>query len=468
LIGNRIKGIQRTVLLGQMTAASILFWVWAWLLDTSIPGYELVGIQIYFHYHLALLAGFIFYSLRRNPNRLGVVNLTAMNSVRSSHEQFFCAVGMLLVYLVISKDDLISRMFLVTYLFLLYVQLLSLNKWLPQALCRLLFKESRAQNVLLVGRPVDESRLRTWLEEAAEYGCRVVGRLTDTASDGRLDEYQILGGWGDLKEVCEEEDLDMIIALRLPESEERRQELSALAEEKRLRLLIINDMVESFGHSLTYFQHHGMDFMSLRAEPLEDPFNRAGKRVFDIVFSLMVLVFVLPVVSLLVAVFQAIQSPGPLFYRQDRSGLNNELFTILKFRTMRVGHGADSTQATEQDERVFAFGRFMRRISLDELPQFWNVFKGEMSVVGPRPHMPEHDELFSRALSDYYVRNYIRPGLTGLAQVRGFRGRMNVERDIVQRVRHDISYIENWSFMLDFLIIAKTFRQVLFPPQSAY
>jgi lipopolysaccharide/colanic/teichoic acid biosynthesis glycosyltransferase len=170
-----------------------------------------------------------------------------------------------------------------------------------------------------------------------------------------------------------------------------------------------------------------------------------------------------------VKIFQAIQSPGPLFYRQTRAGLAMRPFRIFKFRTMRVDKGdAASKQATAGDPRIYPMGRLLRKTSLDEMPQFLNVFLGHMSLVGPRPHMIIHNRRFSDIMEKYHVRTFAKPGITGLAQMSGFRGEAKDENDVIERAKLDIKYIENWSLPFDFWIIFQTMLQVVKPPKTAY
>jgi putative colanic acid biosynthesis UDP-glucose lipid carrier transferase len=157
-----------------------------------------------------------------------------------------------------------------------------------------------------------------------------------------------------------------------------------------------------------------------------------------------------------------------LVYVQKRAGLQNKTFAIYKFRTMHVAHGQEVKQATAHDSRIYPAGLCFRRFSIDELPQFLNVLRGEMSVVGPRPHMIEHNDSFARLMNNYHVRTFVKPGITGLAQVRGFRGETKTDQDLQARIRCDIEYIENWSLALDIMILLRTGHQVLFPPRTAY
>jgi lipopolysaccharide/colanic/teichoic acid biosynthesis glycosyltransferase len=193
-----------------------------------------------------------------------------------------------------------------------------------------------------------------------------------------------------------------------------------------------------------------------------------AKRALDVAIALPAVVFLLPPLALLVAIIHRVQSPGPLFYRQTRAGIQNRKFEIFKFRSMHADNPDAARQATKNDERVFTLGRFLRQSSIDEIPQFLNVLRGEMSLVGPRPHMVEHNAQFARVLESYHIRAFVKPGLTGLAQVRGFRGEARTTEDIRKRVECDIEYIERWSLTLDMFLVIQTAWQILRPPKSAY
>lgn len=195
--------------------------------------------------------------------------------------------------------------------------------------------------------------------------------------------------------------------------------------------------------------------------------NRIIKRLFDIVFSFIVCICLLPLIPIIWLIVK-VQSPGPLIFSQQRTGLNGETFTCYKFRSMHVNNDADTRQATEHDPRKFPFGDFMRRTNIDELPQFFNVLKGDMSVVGPRPHMLYHTEVYSQVISKYMVRHFSKPGITGWAQVTGYRGETREVWQMEERVKRDIWYNENWSFMLDLDIIIRTVMQTVSPDRNAY
>jgi putative colanic acid biosynthesis UDP-glucose lipid carrier transferase len=209
----------------------------------------------------------------------------------------------------------------------------------------------------------------------------------------------------------------------------------------------------------------------LHDEPLEEPLNRAVKRLFDVAVSLPVVVLVFPGLMLVVWLMQRWQAPGPLFYVRPRSGERRVQFSMLKFRSMYVAAADDKAerrQAQAEDPRIYPLGRFLRRHSLDEFPQFWNVLKGDMSIVGPRPVMPLLDEEFERQVRAYRSKHWVKPGITGLAQSEGFRGEIKTQEQLQERIRLDLYYIAHWSVWLDVQITLKTARQIFFPPQSAY
>lgn len=208
--------------------------------------------------------------------------------------------------------------------------------------------------------------------------------------------------------------------------------------------------------------------LSLRKEPLEDINNIVVKRLFDIVFSLLVIVFILSWLFPIIALLIICESKGDVFFKQMRNGLNGKQFQCYKFRSMRINSFGDVLQARENDSRITTIGKFLRKTSIDELPQFWNVLIGNMSIVGPRPHMLKHTEEYRALINNYMVRHYLKPGITGWAQVNGFRGETQTLDLMEQRVEHDIWYIENWSTKLDVQIIYKTCFNIFKGESKAY
>lgn len=210
-----------------------------------------------------------------------------------------------------------------------------------------------------------------------------------------------------------------------------------------------------------------MEVFTTHEVPLENIVNRVAKRVFDIIMSFIVLLLCIPLLPF-IALIIVIQSPGPIFFRQQRTGINGKEFMCYKFRSMHTNKEADKLQATKDDPRKFPFGSFMRKYNIDELPQFWNVLKGNMSIVGPRPHMLLHTEQYSQQIGSYMVRHFVKPGITGWAQVTGFRGETKELWQMEERVKRDIWYIENWSIWLDLRIIWMTVKSLFIHDKKAY
>ena len=208
--------------------------------------------------------------------------------------------------------------------------------------------------------------------------------------------------------------------------------------------------------------------LSIRCEPLELRENRILKRAFDVVCSLIFLCTFFPIIYIIVGIAIKISSPGPIFFKQKRSGEDGREFLCYKFRSMRVNVQCDTLQATEHDPRKTRIGNFIRKTNIDEFPQFINVLKGDMSIVGPRPHMLKHTEEYSHLINKFMVRHFVKPGITGWAQVTGYRGETKELWQMEGRVMRDIWYIEHWTFLLDLYIIYKTIYNILRGEKEAY
>ena len=244
--------------------------------------------------------------------------------------------------------------------------------------------------------------------------------------------------------------------------------LVRLCENRFIEFFYVPNM-DGYPHrSMTFSELGPVTLVRLREEPLSNPVNAAAKRLTDIVASLLFLVTLFPLIWCFVAIGTRLSSPGPILFRQRRTGYKGRPFTMYKFRSMKVNADADSLQATADDPRKTKFGDFLRRTSIDELPQFINVLKGDMSIIGPRPHMVYHTEMYTKLVDEYLVRHMVRPGITGWAQVNGCRGETPTPESMAERVRYDIWYIEHWSPALDLKIWFKTIWQILHGDKQAY
>lgn len=243
--------------------------------------------------------------------------------------------------------------------------------------------------------------------------------------------------------------------------------ISRFCDHKVIRFFYVPVSVESLGLNLKREMLDDMEVFTTYENPLQNPVNRFVKRTFDIVVSIIALIptaLIFPFVFIIMK----IQSPGPIFFKQRRTGIDGRTFNCYKFRSMHVNADADKVQATKDDPRKYPFGNFMRKANIDELPQFINVLKGDMSIVGPRPHMLAHTEQYSALIDKYMVRHFVKPGVTGWAQVSGFRGETKELWQMEGRVKRDIWYIEHWSIWLDIRIVWLTFKSIFIHDKNAY
>ena len=421
-------------------------------------------------YTLVMMAGLIAESNRRDlaSKQFSPFGSNFYRQHAVSFQQTLYAMGALFIYLVIVRDNYVSRISLALWVPVLYLILLWSNRYLWWMLASSLFSGVRKGRILLVGDPPKAFHLRSWLNSKEVFGMDTLGILCDQPLDPALDMPRRLGRIEDAERVIREYGITQIILLQLPEAPEKHAKMMAAMERHGVRLLIFNNLEEKLKHPVIYLEDDGHHFISLRQEPLENPLNRIAKRTLDIVVAVPIVVIVLPLVAIFVRILQFVYSPGPLFFKQVRAGIQNYQFMIWKFRTMHVNNPDFTRQASIDDDRIYPGGQILRRFSIDELPQFWNVLKGDMSVTGPRPHLIEHNEQFAKQIASYPIRTVVKPGITGLAQVRGFRGEARTPNDIALRLESDILYLENWRLTLDLAIIMRTIWQMIVPPKTAY
>ena len=243
--------------------------------------------------------------------------------------------------------------------------------------------------------------------------------------------------------------------------------ISRYCDQHVTQFYFVRVSVETLGISLKREMLDDMEVYTAYENPLQNPVNKSVKRAFDILLSSLFLLCTMPFLPIIALIIK-LQSPGPIFFRQLRTGLDGKDFYCYKFRSMHVNRDADRVQATKDDPRKYAFGNFMRKANIDELPQFWNVLKGDMSIVGPRPHMLAHTEQYSQLIDKYMVRHFVKPGVTGWAQVTGYRGETKELWQMEGRVKRDIWYMENWSLWLDIRIIWLTAKSMIVHDEHAY
>ncbi|MEZ4739052.1 MAG: exopolysaccharide biosynthesis polyprenyl glycosylphosphotransferase [Flavobacteriales bacterium] len=325
------------------------------------------------------------------------------------------------------------------------------------------------KDLIIVGEGPAAEEIFQYCEDQTVRGYRFRGIFNDEAIDGALGERRI-GGVEAAKAYAIQNRID-ILYCALPGT--RRAEITDLmefCERNTIRFRVIPS-AESFIPVVktSQLEFHGAVHVSkIRREPLDSAVGRGFKRAFDIIFSLGVVLFIFTWLFPILAILVKLSSRGPVFFKQMRLGKDNEEFVCWKFRSMRMNTEADVKQATKNDPRVTAVGRFLRKSNLDEMPQFINVLFGQMSIVGPRPHPLRLNDQYRDIIDKYMVRHFVRPGITGWAQVNGFRGETRTPELMERRVELDVWYLENWSFWLDLRIVVKTVTNMFGKDPNAY
>lgn len=338
-------------------------------------------------------------------------------------------------------------------------------------LSRMMLKKLRSKGrnfvrVVIVGTNSTAQRLYQEMNSDAGYGFSVRGFIDDEEPEGELPAPYI-GSLDVLDSYVKDHHIDEIYFAWSGEKAQALSQVLKIADDNVVSFYYVPQISRFVRRHFESKSIGAMNVLSLLRNPLSNPLSRGLKRCFDILFSSIFLVF-FPLILIPVAIAIKISSPGPIFFKQKRTGYRGRTFNCLKFRTMRVNDAADSAQATKDDPRKTKVGDFLRRTSLDELPQFINVFLGDMSVVGPRPHMLKQTESYTQLIDKYMVRHVVKPGITGWAQVNGYRGLTDEVWKMEKRVEYDVWYIEHWHFFLDLKIIARTVLNAIHGESNAF
>ncbi len=321
--------------------------------------------------------------------------------------------------------------------------------------------------VVIIGGENTAEQLYNYCNSNDGLGIKLMGIFSDTEISFEFKEGVKSGRLEDLERFALKNDIDEIF-YTMPLNKEEIKDLVDFCDKYMIRFKVVPDFRGFLFKKVNIDFYDDVPVISLREEPLRDFVNRFVKRIFDLLFSFLVIFLVLSWLYPLIAILIKLSSKGPVLFKQLRSGVNNEDFLCYKFRSMAITDDADSLQATLGDSRITKIGTFLRKSSLDEFPQFFNVFIGDMSIVGPRPHMLLHTEEYSELINKYMVRQLVKPGITGLAQIRGYRGETKELKDMEGRVKFDVWYIENWTLSLDISIILQTIWNVFKGDEKAY
>lgn len=329
-------------------------------------------------------------------------------------------------------------------------------------------KGRNTRTMVFVGAGLNLAYLQQCMSENLSSGFRFLGYFDDHVSKNLGDDAPLLG---DIKDVIPwlKQYRPHLLFCNLPSS--RSEEILAIinyCENNFIRFYSVPNIRNYVHRAMEVEMIADVPVLKLRREPLLKRHNRLLKRLTDIALSLMFILTIFWWLYIIVAIVTKLTMPGPVFFRQKRNGLLGEEFMCLKFRSMKVNADSDKVQATKDDQRVTAWGKFLRKSSIDETPQFLNVLMGNMSIVGPRPHMVMHTVEYSHLIDKYMVRHWVKPGITGWAQVTGSRGETHELWQMEERIRKDVWYIENWSLWLDIRIIILTFWKQIVGDEQAY
>lgn len=366
----------------------------------------------------------------------------------------------------LNVGDLMATFLVVYYV----VALVSFALW--RVFVRLSLKLYRRKGynfkrVVIVGAGKNGMELYQVMKDDLSYGFNICGFFDDNiALKDALPNY--LGSTNEVKDYVLKHEIDEIYCTLPGTNDGKIVRLLNFAEKHMIRFYIVPEFYRNVKKSMVMEMMESIPLLTIRREPLQSMYNRCLKRAFDLLFSSVVLLTIYPILYVILGVLIKLSSPGPILFRQKRTGLYGRDFECFKFRTMRVNAEADTMQAVKDDPRKTRIGNFLRKSNLDEFPQFVNVFLGDMSVVGPRPHMLKHTEQYSALIDKYMVRHLVKPGVTGWAQVTGYRGETKTLEQMEGRVKRDVWYIENWTFFLDLKIIIVTVLNMFKGEKNAY
>lgn len=317
------------------------------------------------------------------------------------------------------------------------------------------------RNIILVESQITEPLFEKFIESHPEFGYR----LKKTFNKKNLKEFK--SNHKGFKDFIEINEIDEVFINPTTFSSIELNELVNFLEDQFIKIRVLSDLGLQLNRKITSNHFDSFWFLDISPIPMDKNRNRATKRLFDIVFSILIISFVLSWLYPIIALIIYIENGSPILFKQIRTGEKNSEFNCLKFRTMTLNKNADKIQSFKGDTRITKIGKFLRKSSIDELPQFFNVLKGDMSVVGPRPHMLEHTKEYTNIVDRYLQRHHVKPGITGLAQTKGFRGQIVNSHDINGRVDLDKYYIENWTLFSDLKIISNTVFQIFKPLEKA-
>jgi len=455
--------LQSTLVILDLAVLNITFFL-AWIIFFKKLGEDIT--TNYLKYLLICNAVWMLLSVFfRGYTRKGILNFEYFT--KRTIQIYSAWIIVVLFYLFFSREFTISRLFVISTLGSFSIGLM-VNRFLYLGI-KSYFRKSHSltKKVLILGYNDTAKQLARYFEEDG-INTQLVGFIENNKNIHELSHYPVLGNVEDSLQIAQQMEVEEIFSTITPEQNKFIYDLMYKAERACIRFKIVPNLSLFITRDVHIEYFNDLPVMSLRSEPLEDVGNKIKKRILDVVISVFVIVFVLSWMVPLFALLIFLETGESVFFRQQRTGRNNKPFSCIKFRSMKTNKDADKKQATRDDERITRIGHFIRKTSLDEFPQFFNVLKGEMSLVGPRPHMLKHTSDYSKIVDEYMIRQFLKPGITGWAQVHGFRGEITNPEQIKKRVDKDLWYLENWSLWLDIRILFMTVYTLIVGDKNAY
>jgi putative colanic acid biosynthesis UDP-glucose lipid carrier transferase len=357
-------------------------------------------------------------------------------------------------------------MFIITFFCIAFVLLFLLHWVTRKALTYTIGNNKSISKAIILGAGLIGEKLYTELSSNVYLGIKIFGFFDDNPA--KRNESHILGSLDQVKDYIKRNHITTIYCTLPLSAKNKILDFLNFAEQNVINFHIVPAIAYYTNTQIVLDNIANIPILSVRKVPLSHTHNALIKRASDIIISFMFLTTLFPVIYLILGMLIKLSSPGPVFFMQERTGNKGRTFRCYKFRSMMLNGDAHISQATKNDPRTTRIGRFIRRTNLDELPQFINVLKNDMSIVGPRPHPLSLTDKFSIIIDKYMVRHFIKPGITGGAQINGCRGETKKVKEMEERIKKDIWYIENWSISLDIEIIFKTIFKTVIGDKKAY
>jgi putative colanic acid biosynthesis UDP-glucose lipid carrier transferase len=378
-------------------------------------------------------------------------------------KQFFLFLLLIIAFFSITREIILSFRALLLYMVTLFVSITFCKSLLFYYLKKYrIVLGGNYRNAIIIGYTESSKNLQQLFQNRPDYGYRFKGFFSD-----KVKNDTIKGTITHIEEFVLQNKIDDIYCALEELSSEQLKNLVEFADYYKKTIKFIPESNEIYAKNLKIDYYEFFPILSLKRTPLNEPLLKFSKRLFDIVFSLCIIVFLLSWLVPIIAILIKLESKGPVFFKQGRPGLDEKEFFCYKFRSMQMNDKTEES-VTKNDPRITKLGAFLRKTSFDEMPQFFNVFLGDMSIVGPRPHLWSHNNEYQKKIKKYNFRLHIKPGITGLAQVKGYRGEIENDEEMANRIKYDLFYIENWSLLLDIKIIVLTVINVFKGQEKAY